>query len=72
MKKWAFYNPAKIEFASKFCTCLVVECSYLVGVILMWDSKADTCRLQKRKATVVNQSELPDPTLRLYALQGRH
>ena len=61
-----------IEFASKFCTCLVLECSNLVRVILMWDSKADMYRLQKRKATVVIQSELPDPTLRLYALQGCH
>ena len=38
----------------------------------MWDSKADTCRLQTRKATAVNQSEPRDPTLHLYALQGRH
>ena len=69
----AFYSPAAIEFKNKLdCTCLVLEYSYLVGVILMWDSKADTCRLQTRKATAVNQSEPRDPTLHLYALQGRH
>ena len=71
-KRSAIYSPSAIVFADKFCTCLVLEYSYLIGVILMWDSIADTSRLQTLKATAGSQSELPDPTLRLYALQGRH
>lgn len=72
VQTWYILHPAANEFANKLCTCLVLESSCLVRVTLMWDSTADTCRLQRRKVTGVSQSGPPDPTLHQYALQARH
>lgn len=49
---------------------LVQECSYSVKGILKSDSITDMFHLPKQKVTVASPSELPNPTLHLYALRA--